>query len=168
MVRGPAAAMQASRPVTGGAAPVLFILNSLGQGGAEKQTLTLLNAIDTRRIRPSLAYLKKVEDFRPQLRAERLEHVVCCDIERGIDLTCARRLAAFVAENDVQAIVCTNVYSTVYGYLVRALSRRNIKLISVYHTTLLRTRKEKLQMLLYRWLLKRFDLLVFVCDAQRA
>jgi glycosyltransferase involved in cell wall biosynthesis len=147
---------------------VLFILNSLGQGGAEKQTLTLLNDIDTQRIRPSLAYLKRVEDFRPQLRAERLEHVICCDVEAGIDLSCARRLAGFVKRNDVQAIVCTNVYATVYGYLARAISRRNIRLVSVYHTTLLRTRKETLQMLLYRRLLRRFDALVFVCEAQRA
>lgn len=147
--------------------PVLFILNSLGQGGAEKQALTLLNTIDIRRIRPSLVYLKRVEDFRPLLQAERLGHVVCCDVQEGLDLGCARRLARFVKANDVQVIVCTNVYSTLYGYLARAISRKDVKLVSVYHTTVLRRAKEKLQMLLYRQMLKRFDLLVFVCETQR-
>jgi glycosyltransferase involved in cell wall biosynthesis len=147
--------------------PVLFILNSLGQGGAEKQALTLLNTIDIRRLRPSLVYLKRVEDFRPLLQAERLGHVVCCDIREGLDLGSARRLAHFVKANDVQAIVCTNVYSTLYGYLARAISRRDVKLISVYHTTVLRRFKEKLHMRLYRQMLKSFDLLVFVCETQR-
>ena len=147
--------------------PVLFILNSLGQGGAEKQALTLLNTIDIRRIQPSLVYLKRVEDFRPLLQAERLAHVVCCDVREGLDLGCARRLAHFVKAKDVQAIVCTNVYSTLYGYLARAISRKDVKLISVYHTTVLRRLKEKLLLLLYRQMLKRFDLLVFVCETQR-
>ena len=40
---------------------LLFIVNSLETGGAEKQVVTLLNHIDTRRFRLHLAYLKRNE-----------------------------------------------------------------------------------------------------------
>jgi len=39
--------------------------------------------------------------------------------------------------------------------------------VTVYHTTVLRARKEKLQMLLYQQLFKRTDLLLYVCENQR-
>jgi glycosyltransferase involved in cell wall biosynthesis len=150
-------------------ASVLFIVNSLAVGGAEKHVVALLNTLDTRRIRPSLAYLKRSESLLPQLRTETLAAFLCCESAGGLDLKCAHGLAELVARNDVRALVCTNTYSTLYGYLARALSRRHdVKLVSVYHTTMLRSRKEKLQMLLYRWILKRCDLLVYVCENQRA
>src|SRR5581483_11365546 len=55
-----------------------------------------------------------------------------------------------------------------YGYLARRQARpEKPKLATVFHTTVLRTYKEKAQMLLYQRLFKRSDLLLYVCENQR-
>ena len=46
-------------------------------------------------------------------------------------------------------------------------ARARPKLATVFHTTLLRTYKEKAQMLLYRRLFRRSDLLLYVWENQR-
>jgi glycosyltransferase involved in cell wall biosynthesis len=156
----------AAHPV---AAPanVLFIVNSLRHGGAEKHVVTLLNTFETDRIRPSLAYLKAADPLLSQLQREKVAAVVSCNAGKRIDFGSVRRLARLIVAQDIRAIVCTNTYSSVYGYLAKLWSGRDPKLISVYHTTILPTRKERLGLLLYRWMLKRFDLLIYVCNAQR-
>jgi len=156
---------------------LLFIVNSLGLGGAEKQVITLLNHLDASRFRLHLAYLKRCERLLPQLNAARLDELLCCDVSRGIERHALRRLRHLVRTRDIDAIVCTNTYSMLYGYLARLASARRggvlprggkvPKLATVFHTTLLRTNKEKVQMLLYRRLFKRSDLLLYVCENQR-
>jgi glycosyltransferase involved in cell wall biosynthesis len=54
-----------------------------------------------------------------------------------------------------------------YLWLARSLAHRPLRLVLVFHTTTLRSRKEKLQMGLYRWLTRACDRLVYVCDNQR-
>ena len=150
------------------AAPgILFIVNSLESGGAERQVVTLLNHLDAQRFRLHLAYLKRRERLLPQLRLERLHALTCCDAGRGFDVRAFRRLLRLVTETQIDLIVCTNTHSLLYGYLLRLVSRRPMKLVAVFHSTVMRTAKQRLQMQLYRRLFTRCDLLVYVCENQR-
>jgi glycosyltransferase involved in cell wall biosynthesis len=156
--------MSASRP------GLLFIVNSLELGGAEKQVVTLLNHLDTSRFRLHLAYLKRGERLLPQLDATRLDELVCCDVSRGLERRGLRRLRSLILERHIDAVVCTNTYSMLYGSLARRASsggRRQPKLATVFHTTVLRTYKERMQMMLYRQLFRRSDLLLYVSENQR-
>jgi len=146
---------------------LLFIVNSLEMGGAEKQVVTLLNHLDATRFRLHLAYLKRGERLLPQLRTERLAELLCCDVGRGLEPQAVLRLRQLIAARHIDAIVCTNSYSMLYGCLAQAGSSAGPKLVTVLHTTLLRSWKEKTQMLLYRWLIRRCDLLIYVCENQR-
>ena len=147
---------------------LLFIVNSLAVGGAEKQVVTLLNHLPPGRFRLHLAYLKRSERLLPQLDTTRLDSLVCCDIDRGIERRAVRQLRELIETHQIDALVCTNTYSTLYGFLARrAARRRRPKLVTVFHTTLLRTLKEKAQMLVYTRLFKRSDLLLYVCENQR-
>jgi glycosyltransferase involved in cell wall biosynthesis len=147
---------------------LLFIVNSLGLGGAEKQVVTLLNHLPPGRFRLHLAYLKRSERLLPQLDTSRLDALVCCDIDRGVERRAVRQLRDLIETHHIDALVCTNTYSMLYGFLARRAARRaRPKLATVFHTTLLRTLKEKAQMLLYTRLFKRSDLLVYVCENQR-
>jgi glycosyltransferase involved in cell wall biosynthesis len=151
------------------AAPgLLFVVNSLELGGAEKQVVTLLNHLDNSRFRLHLAYLKRGECLLPQLDTGKLDALICCDVTRGVERRAIRQLGAIIRERHIDAVVCTNTYSMLYGYLARrqGLPARP-KLATVFHTTLLRTYKEKAQMLLYQRLFKRSDLLLYVCENQR-
>ncbi|HUA23864.1 MAG TPA: glycosyltransferase [Steroidobacteraceae bacterium] len=145
---------------------LLFIVNSLETGGAEKQVVTLLNHIDTRRFRLHLAYLKRNETLLGQLRTERLDEVVCCDVSRRIDRGAVGRLRALISQRCIDALVCTNPYSMLYGHLARGV-RPGTRLAAVFHSTVLHSFKERLQMLLYRRLFNRCDLLIYVCENQR-
>jgi glycosyltransferase involved in cell wall biosynthesis len=147
---------------------VLFLVNSLGTGGAEKQVVSLLNHLDASRFRLHLAYLKRNEQLLPQLERERLAGVVCMDVAHRIDLGAVRRLRRLIAERSIEAIVCTNSYSTLYGYLARHHRQGSApRLATVFHTTFLRTRGERARMLLYRPLFNRCDRLIYVCESQR-
>lgn len=151
------------------AAPgLLFIVNSLELGGAEKQVVTLLNHLDDGRFRLHLAYLKRSERLLPQLDTGKLDTLLCCEVTRGVERHAIRQLGEFIRAHHIDAIVCTNTYSMLYGYLARRQARpEKPKLATVFHTTLLRTYKEKAQMLLYQRLFKRSDLLLYVCENQR-
>jgi glycosyltransferase involved in cell wall biosynthesis len=147
---------------------LLFIVNSLGVGGAEKQVITLLNHLPRNRFRLHLAYLKRIENQLPLLDTSRLDTLVCCDVKRGIERHAVRQLGEIIETQQIDALVCTNTYSMLYGFLARRAARRaRPKLATVFHTTLLRTLKEQVQMLLYTPLFKRSDLLVYVCENQR-
>lgn len=155
-----------AEPASSPAPGLLVIVNSLETGGAEKQVVMLLNHLDTRRFRLHLAYLKRNETLLPHLRAQRLEEVICCDVRRRLDRDAVRRLRAVIAARRIDALLCTNPYSMLYGYLARG-ARSGIPLITAFHSTQLHSMKEKLQMLLYRRLLNRCDRLIYVCDNQR-
>ena len=146
---------------------LLFIVNSLDVGGAEKQVVTLVNHLDTGRFRLHLAYLKRLEGLLPQLDTARLDSLTSCDIGRGLDPRAIQQLATLIQAHHIDAVVCTNTYSMLYGSLARARARPKPKLATVFHTTLLRTYKERAQMLLYRRLFRRSDLLIYVSENQR-
>ena len=146
---------------------LLFIVNSLEVGGAEKQVVTLLNHLDTRQFRLHLAYLKSGDRLLPQLDSAKLDALLCCNVSRGLEPRAIRQLATLIHAYNVDAVICTNTYSMLYGYLARARARTRPKLATVFHTTLLRNYKEKAQMLLYRRLFRRSDLLIYVSENQR-
>ena len=146
---------------------VLFIVNSLETGGAEKQVVSVLNHLDPGRFRLHLAYLKRNEKLLAQLRQERLAALLCCEVAHRIDTRAIRRLRELIADAAIDAIVCTNPYSTLYGQLAAHRSGASPKLVTVYHTTRLHGLKERAQMLLYRRLFNRADLLIYVCENQR-
>jgi glycosyltransferase involved in cell wall biosynthesis len=145
---------------------LLFIVNSLGVGGAEKHVVTLLNQLEDGPFRLHLAYLKHDARLLPQLRCDKLDEVLCCDVRRPLDLAAVRRLRSLVATRRIDAIVCTNSYSMLYGHLARGAGA-GVRLATVFHSTRLLGLKERAQMLLYRRLFGRCDLLVYVCESQR-
>jgi len=146
---------------------LLFIVNSLDIAGAEKQVVTLVNHLDTSRFRLHLAYLKPLEGLLPQVDATRLDSLTGCNITRGFDPRAIRQLAGLIQSHNIDAVVCTNCYSMMYGSLARSHVRPRPKLATVFHTTLLRSYKEKALMLLYRRLFRRSDLLIYVSENQR-
>ena len=147
---------------------LLFIVNSLCVGGAEKHLVTLLNNLDTQRFRMSLAYLKNDSTQLPQIDLQKLEgRVIGCDASRKIDLSVARRLARQVEEEKIDIIVCVNTYSLLYGWLARSGSTLRPRVVDIFHTTDMGTLKNKLQMLFYRPLFGISDMLIYVCENQR-
>lgn len=146
---------------------VLFVLNSLCVGGAEKHVVSLINRFDQRRFAVSLVYLKREEELLPQLDVEACpEGLVCLDVQRGFDWRATGALARHIDERHVDIVVCTNMYALLYGWIARARARRRPRMVEVYHTTDVGNAKERLSMQLYKQLVRVSDLIVYVCHGQ--
>lgn len=157
-------------PGTTRAAPikVLFVINSAGVGGAEMQTISLLNGLDPQRFQLSLAYLKDERDLLDKIVGARLGGtLLCCHVSSRLDLAAARRLAVCIDREAIDIVVCSNAYPLIYGWLGRCLARRGARIVAVFHSTELRTRKERLRMWLCRPLFLLSEALVYVCENQR-
>lgn len=73
---------------------VLFLVNSLCVGGAEKHVVSLVNGLDARRHRLALTALKREESLLPQIdRRQLADGLRCLDIDHGVDWPAVRRLA---------------------------------------------------------------------------
>jgi glycosyltransferase involved in cell wall biosynthesis len=148
---------------------VLFLVNSLCVGGAEKHVVSLVNGLDPARHRLALTALKRDEALLPQIAPHRLpDGLSCLDVAQGLSWHAVHRLARQLDAQRTDVLVCTNMYALLYGWLARALCRRGakVRLVEVFHSTLPESRKEARHMVLYRHLVRRADLLVFVCQAQ--
>ncbi len=148
---------------------VLFLVNSLCVGGAEKHVVSLVNGLDPSRHRLALTALKRDEALLPQIALHRLaDGLDCLNVAQGLSWEAVRRLARQLDAQRTDVLVCTNMYALLYGWLARALCRRGakVRLVEVFHSTLPESRKEARHMVLYRHLVRRADLLVFVCQAQ--
>ena len=115
---------------------ILFIVNSLNPGGAERHVVSLVNHLDSREFPVTLAYLHPGEALLSEIRADRRAAVISCLARRKLDLRVVRRLADQVDHDDVDVIYCTNLFSMLYGVAVRARSKRRPRLVVAFHTTL--------------------------------
>ena len=148
---------------------VLFLVNSLCVGGAEKHVVSLVNGLDASRHRLALTSLKRDEALVPQIEQRQLaDGLHCLDLDHGLRWSVVRRLARQLDEQCTDVLVCTNMFALLYGWLARGLSRRGgeVRLVEVFHSTLPASRKDARDMGLYHHVVRRADLLVFVCQAQ--
>ncbi len=148
---------------------VLFFLISQSVGGAELHTIALANGLDKTRFRVSVIYLKNEEDGTDVVQGLSKDVLVsCANVRQKIDVSALRKLRHFVERESVDVLVCTNEFALLYGWLTLKFSRSRVALAEVFHTTELRTWKARLQMAFYRRFFYAADLVIFVCEKQRA
>jgi glycosyltransferase involved in cell wall biosynthesis len=146
---------------------ILFLVNSLGIGGAERHVVSLLNNLDCDAYRLSLGYLKPDGALLSQLKAERLDAVTPLNVKRKLDFGVVNSLTDYINERHIRVIVSTNPYPTLYAMLAARKARTPPRQVEVFHSTVNQTLKEALQMTLYRAVFRRLDLLVYVSRLQR-
>jgi glycosyltransferase involved in cell wall biosynthesis len=145
---------------------VMFLLNSLRVGGSERKTVRLANALVAEKLPVAVAYLNPPESLLSQLHPA----VAVMNLQRRgkFSLRALRQIAAIVRERDVDTVVAVNLYPGLYAVLARQLCREgHLRVVISVNTTDHGTLKEKLQMLLYRHVLQRADLVVFGAERQR-
>jgi glycosyltransferase involved in cell wall biosynthesis len=85
-----------------------------------------------------------------------------------LDLAIVRKVAELIDRYSINIVHATLQYSLLYGWLGRLYARRNPAIVAAIHTTISADRKEELQnRLVYQWLLRRCNHVVFVCHRQR-
>jgi glycosyltransferase involved in cell wall biosynthesis len=147
---------------------VLFLVNSLCVGGAERHVVSLVNNLDCHAYRLSLGYLKPDDALLSQLKTERLDAVLSLGVKRKLNFSVVRTLANYIDERKIKIVISANQYPLLYSMLAARRVRCPPRQVEVFHATIMQTLKETLQMSLYRTLFRRLDLLVYVSHAQRA
>lgn len=153
--------------MTGPRQRVLFVLSSLKFGGMEKHTIALLNGLDIARFELSLACLRREDDLLPQLDGSRLAQYFVIEAKGRVDLAAAERLCVWLREHPQDIVVCVNEYPMLYVALALRGVRNRPRLVDIFHTTVYRTAKERLQLLIYRRLFRQMDLLIYVSEKQQ-
>lgn len=148
---------------------VLFLVVSQSIGGAEIHAIALANGLPAERFRVSLAYLKDESDGVDIARhMDRGIAVFCAGVRRRFDLPAIRRLAAFCRQEAVDLVVCANTFPLLYASALRSLCGRRLKIVEILHSTEPFTVRARFQMTVLRPLFWMTDLLVYVCQYQRA
>lgn len=148
---------------------VLFLLVSQSTGGAEIHAIALANGLHSANFRVSLAYLKDESDGGDIAHrlCEGIE-VFCPDVRQKFDVPAMRKLAEYCNRESVDLVVCANPFPLLYASALRSLCRGRLKTVEILHSTEPFTFQAKMQMTLLRPLFWMTDLLVYVCNNQRA
>jgi glycosyltransferase involved in cell wall biosynthesis len=144
---------------------VLFLLNSLVVGGSERKSVRLANALAASNRQVAIAYLSSPESLLPQIDPA----VATVNLQRRgkFSVSALRRLTAQLRERDFSTVVAMNQYSSLYAVLAAFPRRRDLRIAVSVNTTEFASRKEELQMHLYRHVLRRADVVVFGAECQR-
>lgn len=144
---------------------LLFVTGSLVHGGAERHAIALVNGLAVRGHECHLAYVRNDPSQLERLRGAASVH--CLDAAGYFDRAALHGLAEHIRRLRPSAVVAVNAYALFYAARALRSAGGGVPLAVLYHTTLLRNLKERLQMLYYRPFFWRADRLVFVCEAQR-
>ena len=146
---------------------LLFVLPSLGSGGAEAQTVDLVNGLSPENCQTHLLCFDAGLALRERVDPKVVQfHSV---LRRAkFDLMVPRFIAHVIDEQEIDVVHCSLMIALFWGWLGIRLSHRKPKLVAAIHTTLNSTlRAEVLDWALYRWLLQSCERVIFVCRAQR-
>ncbi|WP_161036746.1 glycosyltransferase family 4 protein [Duganella fentianensis] len=145
----------------------MFVVPSLIRAGAETQVIDLVNQIDPGQMRVHLFTFERQLDLLEKLDRSKVSHHQCVRRSK-YDLQPARELGRLIDELEIDVVHCTLQFALLCGWLARRYSRRQPRLIVSVHTTLNRDFKgDVLDWVMYQWLMRACDQIIFVCDAQR-
>jgi glycosyltransferase involved in cell wall biosynthesis len=144
---------------------VLFIVPSLRRAGAETQVIDLVNSLRDPEIN---AYLLCFQNDLSQ-RDRMAESITFHHVPRRskYDLSFINGIAEIIDREAINIVHATLEFSMLVGWLAIQRAKRKPRLIAAIHTTLLLGLKEKAHdRLIYRWIFRRCDSIVFVCQKQ--
>jgi glycosyltransferase involved in cell wall biosynthesis len=146
---------------------VMSVTSSLAHGGAERHAIILVNRLAERGHECHAVYIKSDAGQLDRIHLRDGGSVKCLGAARYLDRRALADFAAHISRIRPSVIVAANPYALMYCRIAMRLSGVRAPLAVTYHTTLLSSAKEWLQMLYYRPFFWTADCLVFVCEAQR-
>ncbi|MFY9658502.1 MAG: glycosyltransferase [Methylocystis sp.] len=142
---------------------VAFLINAPIVGGAERHTLDLAEGL-TRSGCHCTLFAMRGGDLKPP---NGVDWRVPALGEPYSLLHRTKEFAQMLLKTRPHVIFAVNERPVLIGFLARLLSGAKIPIVAITHSTLLRTRKEKLLQLIYLPLFNRADAVIFVSENQR-
>lgn len=147
---------------------VMFVTSSWSHGGAERHAVTLMNRLAERGHECHAVCVKNRQPSQiDRIRLRGRGTVRCLDAARYFDVRALRDFSTHFSSVQPSAVVAANPYALMYSKLALCRSGARARLVVTFHTMLLQSAKEWLQMLYYRPFFWTADSLIFVCENQR-
>ena len=145
---------------------LFFVVGSLDLGGAERHTVDLTRALAARGHECLLVSIRSKSVA--NLNVIAVDQLTCayCDAQGFLDTRAVKALASLIATMAPDVVVGINQYALMYVHLAQRPKNRSYRIASIFHSTELRTMKERLLNQAYKYFFARSDLLVFVCEYQ--
>ncbi|HTQ35395.1 MAG TPA: glycosyltransferase family 4 protein [Steroidobacteraceae bacterium] len=143
---------------------LLFVTCSLPDGGAEKHTIALLDALAQRGHECHALCIKPPRAGFENLARSTTPRSLGAD--GFLDRRAIARFAAALAQIRPEAVIAANAYALMYTMLARRRAGLACRVVVVWHSTELPGLKEALQMVAYRPLFWAADCCVFLCQRQ--
>jgi len=142
---------------------ILFIVPTLGRGGAETQLIDLVNAIDLIRFNKIIVAFDKNSEQLSRINSQTVDFYQYARASK-YDISIFWKLARLIDEKEIDVIHCTIQVSMLVAQIAALLAKRKPKILVVIHTTVNVTKKYELaDRLLYRYLMRRCQCIIFVC-----
>jgi len=149
---------------------LLFVVGSLDPGGAERQTLALVQGLGNRGHHCELISIKTASGSIGRHGSAVLSGGRAYGIgaRRFLDLRATGELKRRIIAARPNVVVAVNPYALMYATFARMLSGHRCRIVVNFHSTQLLGLKEALQMAAYRPLFWAASCTVFVCRTQRS
>ncbi len=146
---------------------LLFLVSSLGIGGAERQTISLINNLENFDVH--LLSLSATNDLVGEISSGKLKSFRSLNKKNRFDLLrLLAKVSSIIRSVAPDIIYLVNSYPVLFGYLSKVLSGSHYKLVASLHSTSFRnTYSSLLFRSVYRPLLNKLDHIVFVSKVQR-
>ena len=141
---------------------ILYIIWSLGLGGAEQVVINLAKGLDKTKFKPYVACLNDPGRFADELKGKGIE-VFALNKIRGIDFSVIPKLVRIIRENDIQ-IVHTHLWgANFWGRF--AANAAGVPVVVTEHNV--DVWKSPFHFLIDRWLLRKTGCFIAVSEAVR-
>ncbi|WP_026882538.1 glycosyltransferase [Clostridium akagii] len=140
-----------------------FIINKITTGGAEKQTVELINNLANRDFDITLYILKDGSHLDDALSSKIKTYNI--GVKKYLDFNGIKKLKLLISEEKINILFTVSSYSCLYGYF--ATLKTNIIRIWINHTTVLPTMKDKIKNIYYKKIINKMDYRIFVSLNQK-
>lgn len=148
---------------------LLFIVQSLRRAGAETQVVNLVNGLDPHVFDKHLLIFEEQADQLDRVDRETVHFHQASRTRRRLDLGLLNQITRVIEEHQIDVVHCTLQFPLLWGWLASARTPWHPAVIAALHTTINRDLKSELQdRLVYQWILRRCQSVVFVCESQKA
>ena len=144
---------------------ILFLVSTLEIGGSEKKAASLANELASRKYKIYLVYLNPPDTLSGCIS----KNVNLSSVNRRcrIDLKAIKKYKQYIEKHGIEVVVAINLYPMLFHEMGLIGIRNKPKLHVSINDTYFLSVKEKLQMIIYRKLLKQQKSLLFGSERQK-
>jgi glycosyltransferase involved in cell wall biosynthesis len=143
---------------------IAFLLGNLTDGGSETKTIRMANRLHAAGHSVHIIYLGAPHTLLPAIAAG--IPVEFLDRSGKYSFRSFRRLRAYILDHDIRVVFCINHPPLVYGWPVSRLGGPRIYCIGAMNTYEFSALRDRFFMLIYAFILRRCDCIVFGSKAQ--